>query len=788
MNFKSLAASLVAAMVLAACGGDGGGSDNSSPQMSVSISPTSATLSAMTTDKAPTTTLALSTVEGPSGRLTVVPANGSKGYVNASFDGTNVVLTGEAPSALAAGTYQDTVSVKVCLDAQCASQVTNSPFSVPVTYTVTQGNPASATPTITALSPTSVPVGSADFTLTVSGNNFTQTSVVMWNGTALATTYVAAATLSATIPAADAAAITTAKVTVSNAATGGGVSTAQSFSVAPIIPAITALSPTTATMGGSAYTLTLTGTGFDSSAVVSWAGGPVATTFVSATKLTAVIPASDITKLGSFAVTVWNADGSPNASIPMQVSVVEPPLSLGTLVPPFVAAGGATYTETLNGAGFTTNSVAQWNGSPRTTTFVSTTRLNMQVTAADIASAGTASVTVSDSTTTPVLTSALSITIGASTASIDATAFLGNAQHTNAAHFANIVASSALPTSPAWTATLDGTTSYALVAGGKVFVTVTLGGGNSATSEIYALNAASGAVVWGPIAIAATAATTYDNGRLIVLSNAVGVDPGVMSAYDGTTGTLLWTTNLTTQYSFTAAPTAFGGKVYTGGSGSAGTLYALDDASGALLWTSSVENGDNSSPTVTADGVWVTYPCQTYDFNPTSGSTIWRDNGACEGGGGATGAWANGIYYSPNSEIGFYNGTSFNAATGAALTGYGSTTAPAFGSTMGYFETGGTLKALSLADNSLQWSFTGDGTLSTSPVLVNNYVFIGSSSGKLYMLDATTGAQLSVVSLGGAPNPGYIIHLAQSGMTAGDGLLMVPVGTKLIAYTLSTNP
>ncbi len=786
MNLKNWGASLVVAIVAAGCGSDGSSSssDTSSQQMSIAISPTSAALSAKTTDKAPTTTLAMSTVEGPTGRLTVVPTNGSKGYVTAAFDGTNVVLTGEMPSSLSAGTYQDTVSVKVCYDSRCTSQVANSPLSVPVTYTVTQGDAAVATPAITGLSPTSVSVGSAAFTLTVSGNNFTQSSVVQWNGQARATTYVAAATLSAQISAADVATLTTATVTVSNAASGGGVSTAQSFAVAPVVPAITTLSPTTATMGGSAYTLTVNGTGFDSSVEVTWNGSPVDTTFVSATKVTAVIPAADIVKAGSFAVRVWNADGSPNASAPMQVSVVAPPLALGSLVPPFVTAGSATYEETLDGSGFTVNSVAQWNGSARPTTFVSASRLQMQVTAADIASAGSASVTVADSTTTPAASSALTLTIGANTSSIDATAFQVNPQHNGATRFANIVASNALPTSSTWTVTLDGAGSYPIIANGRVILTE---GISSNHSELVALSAASGAVLWGPISIAGNSAAAYENGRVLVMSNNVG-SPGTMTAYDAATGTQLWSTVLPRQYEYSAPPTALNGIVYVGGSGSGGTLYALDEASGTILWSASVLNGDDSSPTVTANGVYVSYPCQTNAFNPVTGHALWSDAQGCEGGGGATGAWANGIYYSPNSAS-RYTGMAFDASSGAFITSYTASQPLAIGSSIGYFLQTATLNALSLVDNSVQWSFTGDGGLSTAPLIVNNYVFVGSTSGKLYALDASTGAQLSVISLGGAPNTSNLGNVVSwNGMNAGDGLLVVPFGNKLSAFTLSTNP
>ena len=54
---------------------------------------------------------------------------------------------------------------------------------------------------------------------------------------------------------------------------------------------------------------------------------------------------------------------------------------------------GAT-TKTVTGSGFVSGSVVRWNGANRTTTFVSATQLTASITAADIATAGTAQVTV----------------------------------------------------------------------------------------------------------------------------------------------------------------------------------------------------------------------------------------------------------------------------------------------------------------------------------------------------------------------------------------------------------
>jgi len=65
-------------------------------------------------------------------------------------------------------------------------------------------------------------------------------------------------------------------------------------------------------------------------------------------------------------------------------------------VPSVAVPGGAGFTLTVNGAGFVSGSVVNWNGSPRTTTFVSAAQVTAAILASDIATASTARVTVSN--------------------------------------------------------------------------------------------------------------------------------------------------------------------------------------------------------------------------------------------------------------------------------------------------------------------------------------------------------------------------------------------------------
>jgi hypothetical protein len=64
------------------------------------------------------------------------------------------------------------------------------------------------------------------------------------------------------------------------------------------------------------------------------------------------------------------------------------------VVPASVAPGTGAFNLTLTGTGFVSTSVIKWNGSPRTTTFVSSSKLQAAIAASDVAVAGSAAITV----------------------------------------------------------------------------------------------------------------------------------------------------------------------------------------------------------------------------------------------------------------------------------------------------------------------------------------------------------------------------------------------------------
>jgi hypothetical protein len=256
-------------------------------------------------------------------------------------------------------------------------------------FTIT--NPA---PTITTISPSTAVAGSGGFTLTITGTNFVNGSVVRWNGIDRLTTFVSSTRLEAAISASDVATAGTANVTVFNPAPGGGTSNTATFTITNPLPTISSISPATVVTGSGGFTLTITGTNFVNSSVVRWNGSDRPTTFVSSTQLTAAIPASDVATAGTANVTVFNPAPGGGESGAVTFTITNPLPTITAISPATTVAGSGGFTLTITGTNFVNSSVVRWNGSDRPTTFVSSTQLTAAIPASDVATAGTANVTV----------------------------------------------------------------------------------------------------------------------------------------------------------------------------------------------------------------------------------------------------------------------------------------------------------------------------------------------------------------------------------------------------------
>lgn len=76
------------------------------------------------------------------------------------------------------------------------------------------------------------------------------------------------------------------------------------------------------------------------------------------------------------------------------VTVNNPVPVITEISPSSIGAGGASFVLVVNGSGFNPNSIVKWNNSDRSAVYVSSNQLTVVITALDIASVGTANVTV----------------------------------------------------------------------------------------------------------------------------------------------------------------------------------------------------------------------------------------------------------------------------------------------------------------------------------------------------------------------------------------------------------
>lgn len=345
------------------------------------------------------------------------------------------------------------------------------------------------------------------------------------------------------------------------------------------------------------------------------------------------------------------------------------------------------------------------------------------------------------------------------------------------------------------------TISYPLIVEGKVFILVD--NGNNYGTNLYAFDAATGATVWGPFqdtpASSNCAGLTYDAGRVFMLNSA-----GVLRAFDASSGAMVWQTYLGGEYpdgrilwQFTSPPTAVAGTIYLSGAGFGAEMLAVSAQDGKLKWHQAVNGGQHSSPAVSSSSVFVSYAgAATSALSPTTGQLLWQFRTAAGGGGRTPVLFNNRLYV---RDLVFRGFIILDASTGAQLGAFdvghiGPTPpAPAFSGSMGYFGYYANniqgLKALDTATLATKWSFNGDSSINTAPIVVNGYVYVASYNGTLYALDAQTGASVWTTNLGAnmlGPDENNVKML--TGFAAADGMLVVSAGNRLIAFQSSPKP
>ena len=329
-----------------------------------------------------------------------------------------------------------------------------------------------------------------------------------------------------------------------------------------------------------------------------------------------------------------------------------------------------------------------------------------------------------------------------------------------------------------WSADLGGETSYAVVADGRVFAVVRNPSSGSYGTRVVALDPAAGGRLWERQLTHTYywAGIAYGAGTLVVVTY-----DGEVSALDPATGTPRWSKDLGD--SFSSEPTVEGNTVYVDADGQ---LVALDVASGAQRWASPTAGGGHSAPSVSGGRVHVGFSCDVYAFATSNGAQQWRHNEGCSGSGGKTTVAAGGRLYARDSGD---PTTVFDAASGQRVGTLPSRLAAvAAGDTLFYVRhTDGALVAASAS--TLQVGWTRPGSFTTAPLLLNDSVIVGTSSG-LAAFDRVTGAERWSDKAGPAalsPDE-HNVSSPLAGLAAGEGLLIAATSSGLVAYVHGIPP
>lgn len=334
-----------------------------------------------------------------------------------------------------------------------------------------------------------------------------------------------------------------------------------------------------------------------------------------------------------------------------------------------------------------------------------------------------------------------------------------------------------LPLRIAWSRDLGQYVSFPLMLGGQVIA--------SAGDTLQALDASSGSRIWSrraPSGSSGWVGAAYDVAIYSVLSEPEYSAPSLF-AISPQNGEAIWKVALPRQAGFSSPPAAANGMVFA--SSDAGEAYGLN-SSGALQWAEGVKGGSDTVPAVSSDGIYFAYACaQTYKFDPATGILIWRHKAECSEAGGSAPVVANDLVFVRGRASGYEalhanDGTSAGRLPDAAFP-------PAVAGRRAFIvqfdrATGVRSKLTALNATTFQklWSIrlAGGDSFQMPALAVGSPVYAASTNGFLYAYDATNGTVVTTLNLGAStlnygPSP--------IAMAYDEGLLVVPVGTKLVA-------
>jgi Tol biopolymer transport system component len=403
----------------------------------------------------------------------IIPTGGASGLppglaLTQAAGSNDAVISGMPTSA---GTF-GAINIQLA-EAATPPAITSRIFSIQV------NNPV---PAIVQISRDTATAGAQGFDLTIDGSGFLPVSEVLWNGAPRVATFVSPTRLSAAILASDLATQGNAQIQVRNPAPGGGTSNTLGFTITPapgqltittaalpngirgfayasgvqatggVAPLTFSVSAGTLPPGlnldastgalagnpsaggqydftvqvqdsgnpqqlasqaytvlviqitnvalpdgiiGQPYSHTLSVIGQVSPSTWSVFGGSVLPTGFTLSTAGTLSGTPSATGTFLFSIQVTDSDTPPRtAAEAFTLTINNPAPVMITLTPSSATAGGAAFTLTVDGTDFVSGAEVHWNGVNRPTTFVNSTQLTAQITAADITTAGNAQVTV----------------------------------------------------------------------------------------------------------------------------------------------------------------------------------------------------------------------------------------------------------------------------------------------------------------------------------------------------------------------------------------------------------
>jgi len=289
----------------------------------------------------------------------------------------------------------------------------------------------------------------------------------------------------------------------------------------------------------------------------------------------------------------------------------------------------------------------------------------------------------------------------------------------------------------------------------------------STDSFIYAVNRADGSLRWKfETQGAVTSSPAFVDGAVIA-----GSGDGKLYAVDATTGKQRWAFKTAGESRFTArgihglmprtemmpdpfdmflsSPTIVNGVVYFGSGDH--NVYAVDALSGTLRWTFMTGDVVHASPAVVAGVVYIgSWDRNLYALNAASGTEVWRFQTGNDTvthnqiGIASSAAVAGGVVYFGCRDGHFYAVDAKSGQQRWSVDNKGGwvIASPAVKNGIVYFPTadGMRLKAVNGATGALVYSVENKSLSFSSPAIVGDAMFFGSSDGWVHNIDLATGA------------------------------------------------